>query len=275
MSQEQKQIFLARTNARLVAGLWPQDPEAGQAALLEMIAEEEQRLEALLEEHLERMEPIVDTGFDAGDEAERLRRYQAECDRGLLRVLEALRKRRRDAERAAAAAAKAAKASKQEEMDQWNLIRRVVGVMERDGKTTGKRAADPMASVGVLAPNVGRPAATNEPRPAPPTIPAAATNEAKPAPPTTTSAATNEANAPARAAGSAFSAVVTVILALTIGLAGAVLERSNPTAGSGRRTDPTAATARDPIAGIPSPTRGRPPGNLSQNICPDRPEEPV
>ena len=43
------------------------------------------------------------TRFDAGDAAERLRRYQASCDRGLLRVLEALRKRHRDADRARAA----------------------------------------------------------------------------------------------------------------------------------------------------------------------------
>ena len=35
--------------------------------------------------------------FDASEASERLRRYQATCDRSLLRVLEALRKRRRDA----------------------------------------------------------------------------------------------------------------------------------------------------------------------------------
>ena len=126
---EQAKIFVERVQGRLVPGLRPRDPEEGKAALLEIIAEEEERLEALLAEHLERTNSIVDTGFDAGDECERLRRYQASCDRGLLRVLEALRKRRAQADRAAAASAKAAKASKQDQMDQWRLIGRVMDVM--------------------------------------------------------------------------------------------------------------------------------------------------
>ena len=98
MFTEQKKIFVERVQGRLVPGVRPNDPESGKAALLELIAEEEERLEALLAEHLERTEPIVGESFDATDAGERLRRYQAACDRGLLRVLETLRKRHRDAD---------------------------------------------------------------------------------------------------------------------------------------------------------------------------------
>ena len=100
MFLEQKKIFAERVSARLVAGVRPSDPEGGKAALLELIAEEEERLEALLSDHLERTEPTVGESFDTTDAGERLRRYQAACDRGLLRVLEAIRKRQREADRA-------------------------------------------------------------------------------------------------------------------------------------------------------------------------------
>ena len=100
MFLEQKKIFAERVSARLVPGVRPSDPEGGKAALLELIAEEEERLEALLAGHLERTEPPVGDSFDASEAGERLRRYQASCDRGLLRVLEALRKRHREADRA-------------------------------------------------------------------------------------------------------------------------------------------------------------------------------
>ena len=101
MFTEQKKIFVERVQGRLVPGVRPNDPESGKAALLELIAKEEERLEALLAEHLERTEPTVGESFDATDAGERLRRYQASCDRGLLRVLEAIRKRQREADRAA------------------------------------------------------------------------------------------------------------------------------------------------------------------------------
>jgi hypothetical protein len=74
------------------------DAETAKAALLSLVSEEETRLEDLLATLLEREQPFGPvTDFDASDEAERLRRYQATCDRALLRVLDALRKRRRDA----------------------------------------------------------------------------------------------------------------------------------------------------------------------------------
>ena len=77
----------------------PADAETGKAALLELVGEEEGRLEERLATLLERQEATSGASeFDASDAAERLRRYQATCDRALLRVLEALRKRRRDAD---------------------------------------------------------------------------------------------------------------------------------------------------------------------------------
>ena len=64
-----------------------------------MIAAEEERLEELLAHHLERQEALAGVpAFDDSAEGERLRRYQATCDRALLRMLETLRKRRKDAE---------------------------------------------------------------------------------------------------------------------------------------------------------------------------------
>src|SRR5262249_30829201 len=76
-----------------------QTGRTARAALPELIAEEEERLEGLLAQHLEREESSAfGEPFDAGPDGERLRRYQATCDRTLLRVLETLRKRRRDAE---------------------------------------------------------------------------------------------------------------------------------------------------------------------------------
>ena len=82
-----------------VLGRIPADAEAGRAALLELVGEEEGRLEERLAMLLERPEPSgAEWEFDASEAGERLRRYQATCDRTLLRVLEALRKRRRDAD---------------------------------------------------------------------------------------------------------------------------------------------------------------------------------
>ena len=94
---EQKR-FNEWAGQRGVLGRIPADAESGKAALLELVGEEEDRLEDLLAALLERPEPSVDEqAFDASEEGERLRRYQATCDRALLRVLEALRKRRKDA----------------------------------------------------------------------------------------------------------------------------------------------------------------------------------
>ena len=95
---EQKR-FNEWAGQRGVLGRIPADAESGKAALLELVGEEEGRLEERLTTLLERPEPSgAEWAFDASDAAERLRRYQATCDRTLLRVLEALRKRRRAAD---------------------------------------------------------------------------------------------------------------------------------------------------------------------------------
>ncbi len=99
-------LFIDRLDDRLAMGRRPESPEAGRAELLAVIAEEEERLEEVLEQHLEREETIDPVLlFDSSDEGERLRRYEVTCDRGLLRVLAALRQRRRDGEGGATATA--------------------------------------------------------------------------------------------------------------------------------------------------------------------------
>ena len=66
-----------------------------------IVAEEEARLEGLLEEYLAHPEDVGGgmPEFDDSIAGERLRRYQASCDRSLLRVLETLRKRRQEREK--------------------------------------------------------------------------------------------------------------------------------------------------------------------------------
>ena len=231
MTLEQKKIFAERVSARLVEGVRPSEPEGGKAALLELIAEEEERLEELLTGHLERTEPTVGESFDASEAGERLRRYQASCDRGLLRVLDAIQKRHREADRAGASSSKSPKPAKKDEKDQkdqWRLIGRVLDVMAeaRAAKAAG-RAADPLAAAGASAPaaDVGLRVGPIEPTPA------------------TSARPTSKANAPIHAAGPAMSVLTTMIVVLIVGLLGANLERSKPT-GSGARTDPSVATGR-------------------------------
>ena len=243
MFTEQKKIFVERVQGRLVPGVRPNDPESGKAALLELIAEEEERLEALLAEHLERTEPAVGESFDATDAGERLRRYQASCDRGLLRVLEAIRKRQREADRGkkepSPKAAKPSKPDEKDQKDQWRLIGRVLDVMAEaraNRRRAGRPTRWPRPARWAPAPDVAPRFATIEPNAAPAEAPATATTEPK---------------APAPAAGPAFPAFVVMLLALVVGLSGAVLERSNPT-GSGGRTEPAARAAR---RGVPDVTR--------------------
>ena len=107
------ELFVARLDDREAKGRQPADPEAGRAQLLALIAGEEERLEEVLELHLERdaavgLEPLL---FDGSEEGERLRRYEATCDRGLIRVLAALRQRRRDGEAGAGAQCSRARGS--------------------------------------------------------------------------------------------------------------------------------------------------------------------
>ncbi len=78
----------------------PADAEAGREALLALVSEEEERLEALLARRLESESAAAEArlGFDDTVTAERLRRYQLACHRTLMRILEQLRKRRRERE---------------------------------------------------------------------------------------------------------------------------------------------------------------------------------
>ena len=102
------ELFVARLDDREAKGRQPADPEAGRAELLALIAGEEERLEEVLEQHLERDEAVNPALlFDGSEEGERLRRYEATCDRGLIRVLAALRQRRRDGEAGASSTAAA------------------------------------------------------------------------------------------------------------------------------------------------------------------------
>jgi hypothetical protein len=79
--------------------------------LLALIAEEEARLEERLTTLLEREEAQAAErlGFEDTIEGERLRRYQMTCNRTLLRIIETLRKRRREAGTSAAKPTKAAR----------------------------------------------------------------------------------------------------------------------------------------------------------------------
>ncbi len=105
-------LWIARLDDREAMDRRPADRPSGKAELLKIVAEEEERLEEVLELHLERdeaggLEPLL---FDDSDSGERLRRYQLACNRTLLRILDTLERRQRArgkarAEPAAAAAA--------------------------------------------------------------------------------------------------------------------------------------------------------------------------
>ncbi len=105
-------LFVERLDDREAMERRPSDRPSGKAELLKIVAEEEERLEEVLELHLERdeaggLEPLL---FDDSESGERLRRYQLACNRTLLRILDTLERRQRArgkarAEPAAAAAA--------------------------------------------------------------------------------------------------------------------------------------------------------------------------
>jgi hypothetical protein len=123
----ERERFVERLNARRAAAGRPAGPEAGEAVLLAIVSEEEVRLEELLAQHLERevsSDSVLE--FDASEAGERLRRYQATCDRALLRVLEALRKRQRDAERSGSAGRRSGGPAKEEAPDRSG---RLVGLL--------------------------------------------------------------------------------------------------------------------------------------------------
>ena len=90
-------LWIDRLNDRRAMSRRPASPEAGEEEVLKIVAAEEERLEEVLELHLERdeageLEPLL---FDDSDSGERLRRYQLACNRTLLRILDTLERRQR------------------------------------------------------------------------------------------------------------------------------------------------------------------------------------
>jgi len=110
MGPGERKVFIERLNGREAMSAAPPDEEAARTMLLALIAEEEERLDGILAQHLERedLEAGAALAFDASPEGERLRRYEAENDRALLRIIETLRKRHREADATAASAGRAA-----------------------------------------------------------------------------------------------------------------------------------------------------------------------
>jgi hypothetical protein len=99
MDEEEQERYERRLADRAARAWRPEDPGAGRAALLGLIAEEQGRLEELLASHLARegASAAERLGFDDSEAGERLRQYLLAADRALLRILEMLRKRRREA----------------------------------------------------------------------------------------------------------------------------------------------------------------------------------
>ena len=256
----------------------PADAESGKAALLELVGEEEGRLEERLTALLERQD--ADAGaepeFDASDAGERLRRYQATCDRSLLRVLDALRKRRREAEGSSARVRRPASPAREEAPDPLRgiagLLNLVAAARVAAATNEANRPAD--GAVGRPIPDQGEPpvpegrvadgdretTASSSPEAA--SAPRHAGSErASQDSEACDQAATNEANEPRRAAGRPMSTMPVALLSLLalllcVGLAAAF--------GASHDSHPFPAAS--------SPDAGHAPAHLSH---PDRTDEPI
>ncbi len=108
LTLKERNAYLDRLNAREPMANLPARPEAARADLLALIAAEEERLEAVLAGHLEReeAEAAAELAFDDSAWGERLRRYEVSNDKTLLRIIETLRKRQREADGAGSPAAR-------------------------------------------------------------------------------------------------------------------------------------------------------------------------
>jgi hypothetical protein len=106
----ERKRFNERIDGRETKARMPADPEAGKAALLELVARAATRLEALLSVH-EQRQALESPGrldalaFDDSDSGERLRRYQLACERTLIRTINTALKVRAALSDAAIAAA--------------------------------------------------------------------------------------------------------------------------------------------------------------------------
>ena len=100
--------FLGRIAGRLPRFPATMDAAAGRTCLIELVTEQENRLEEILAAHIERetAAEAMRGNFDETDLGERLRRHQVWCNRTILRILEILRRRHREADRAASGEAR-------------------------------------------------------------------------------------------------------------------------------------------------------------------------
>src|SRR5262249_35824466 len=98
LDNAERKRFVALLNERKPMRWMPEDAEEGEAALRSLIDAEEARLEGILAGHLARAEAAAAAraAHDVSPEGERLRRDEQACDRALVRIIEALRKRRRE-----------------------------------------------------------------------------------------------------------------------------------------------------------------------------------
>ena len=262
--------FVERLNARRMTERGPVGAEAGQAELLAMIAAEEARLEAALAVHLEHDEARGVLEFDDSDVGERLRRYQASCDRTLLRVLETLRRRRREAEKSASPGRKPARPSPEKEAAAPNPLGRLAGLLEviqaaRAANATNE-ANGPAREAPVATNEANRdeaPVATNEAN-APAEAGAVVTNEAN-GPADHPTHVTNEANEPADDTGRSVPGWLAVTLSLVLMVLSAALTAA---VGASRGGIGPGTSARTPITtGLRSPV---PDGSLPDGHREDR-----
>ncbi len=151
--------FLERLEARDAWRDKPEGAEVARAALRELVSEQEERLETLLAAHLER-ESAADPdalGFQDTAEGERLRRYQIACNQTLLRILETLRKRHREADRAKEGSKRGRKssvaASGVESPTEADLLRETFTPVIAQGQEPAARPAEVVPTLGGI---VGR-----------------------------------------------------------------------------------------------------------------------
>ncbi len=164
----ERKTFVERLNNRDAMDAMPPNEEAARAMLLALIAEEEERLDGILADHLERAEAEATSAlaFDATAYGERLRRYEADSERTLLRIVETLRKRHREADAAGSAGGRA---SRRAESDP-------VGPAVRPPvESANDRTQDD--SLHAVPPSVDAPATTAEDTRMPGTAPCPSANE--------------------------------------------------------------------------------------------------
>ncbi len=141
-------MYMDRLNAR--EPMVPEGPEAARLALLALIAEEEERLEAILVGHLEReeAEATAALAFDATPEGERLRKYKQALDRELLRIIETLRKRHKEADAKEAPGGRASRrAGSAAVRERASLVVQASGLLSAAGTAASQDPACERASV--------------------------------------------------------------------------------------------------------------------------------